>query len=212
MKTMYLARHAETVWNATSKIQGRSDTVLSPRGIVQTAQTIAFLSTIPFGLVLSSPLVRARALAEPVAASVHCELRILQELSEIDFGRWQGHSWEDVYRTDPARATAWDSREPGARADGGESLDEVRRRALSVRATVEASTSHLCLIVAHGAFNRVLISCLLDLPLTAIDDFPQSNASVSIFEADTERWRARVIDSTRHLENHGDDEGSGTLD
>ena len=209
MKTIYLVRHAETVWNATFRIQGCSDTVLSARGIVQTAQTAAFLSTVPFDLILSSPLIRARALAESVAASTGCELRILQELREIDFGRWQGHSWEDVYRTDPARATAWDSREPGARADGGESLEEVRHRALKVREAVEASSSHLCLIVAHGAFNRVLISCLLDLPLTAIDDFPQSNASVSIFEADTQRWRARVVDSTRHLRNHEDDKSLG---
>jgi len=199
MKTIYLTRHAETIWNATLKIQGRSDTVLSPRGVVQTAQTIAFLSTIPFELILSSPLVRARALAEPVAAAVHGELTILQELTEIDFGRWQGRSWEEVFHMDPRRATAWDRREPGARADGGESLEEVRLRALSVRGTVEASSSSLCLIVAHGAFNRVLMSTLLDLPLTSIDDFPQSNASVSIFEARNEKWQTRVIDSTCHL-------------
>jgi broad specificity phosphatase PhoE len=199
MKTIYLARHAETTWNATARIQGRSDTALSPRGIVQTAQSVAFLSTIPFDVVLSSPLVRARAIADPVAASLHCELKVLQELLEIDFGRWQGHLWEEVNRMDPETARAWDQREPDARPDGGESLEEARVRALSVQSRIESCSCALCLIVAHGAFNRILISALLDLPLTSIDDFTQSNASVSIFESRDGRWQARVIDSTCHL-------------
>jgi broad specificity phosphatase PhoE len=213
MKTLYLARHAETIWNATARIQGRIDTLLSPLGVVQTAQSIAYLSTVPFGLVLSSPLVRARALADPVAAALHCQLTVLQELTEIDFGCWQGHSWEEVSRMDPEAAAAWDRREPDARPDGGESLEEVRGRALSVRNIVDSDQCDLSLIVAHGAFNRVLISTLLGLPLTSIDDFTQSNASVSIFEVHNERWQARVIDSTCHLHMPVNQEGGlGTAD
>ncbi|MHB8070969.1 MAG: histidine phosphatase family protein [Candidatus Cryosericum sp.] len=213
MKTLYLARHAETIWNATARIQGRIDTLLSPLGVVQTAQSIAYLSTVPFGLVLSSPLVRARALADPVATALHCQLTVLQELVEVDFGRWQGHSWEEVSRMDPEAAAAWDRREPDARPDGGESLEEARGRALSVRNIVDSGQCDLCLIVAHGAFNRVLISTLLDLPLTSIDDFTQSNASVSIFEVHNGRWQARVIDSTCHLHVPVNQEGGlGTTD
>ncbi len=199
MKTIYLARHAETAWNAAARIQGRSDTALSPRGVTQTAQTVAFLSTIPFDLVLSSPLSRARAMAEPVAANLHCDFRVLQELVEIDFGRWQGHSWEEAYDMDPEAARAWDKRKPDARPDGGESLEEARTRAFSIQHRIESSSCSMCLVVAHGAFNRILISVLLGLPLTSIDNFTQSNAAVSIFETRKGRWQARVINSTCHL-------------
>lgn len=213
MKTIYLARHAETTWNATARIQGRSDTGLSPRGLIQTAQTVAWLSTIPFDLVLSSPLARARAMADPVAANLHCRLAIVQELTEIDFGHWQGHSWEEVECMNPDAARAWGQRQPSARPDGGESLEEARVRALSVLGRIDLSSYTVCLIVAHGAFNRIFISTLLDLPLASIDDFAQSNASVSIFDLLNARWQARIIDSTNHLHTPSTtEERSGTLD
>ncbi len=204
MKTLYLVRHAETAWNAKELIQGRCDTSLSPRGLVQTAKTVAYLSGIHFDLILSSPLTRARAVAEPVAAALGCKCCVLQELAEIDFGNWQGHSWKEVYRMNPEAAGIWDQRMPGARSDGGESFEEVRARARIVQRRIETSSHTLCLVVAHGAFNRIFISTLLGLPLTSIDDFPQSNASVSILEAQDGRWRARVIDSTRHLNAPGE--------
>ena len=201
MKTLYVARHGETTWNAKGRIQGRSNAPLSHRGLVQTSRTAAALGALPFDLVLSSPLDRSRSLAEAVARRVGCSMQILPELTEVDFGCWQGRSWDDIFAADPLNATRWDKRLPDARADGGESIEEVYARAIALRDIIDAQPFRLCLITGHGAFNRFFFTALLRLPVSAVDSFSQSNACLSVFEFDGNAWHTQMIDSTEHLRN-----------
>jgi len=200
MKTIYLVRHAETTWNLEGKVQGSQDTQLSLDGLAQTVKTVAFLSTLRFDAIFTSPLARARAIAEPVGLNLGVESIVMPELREIEFGGWEGHSWNEIGVMYPTTLAAWELKSPKARPDGGESLDDVRRRAEKVRSVVEASPGNVALVVAHGGLNRVLISVLLDLPLSSYSSFVQPNACISIFEAGDGRWQARVIDSTCHLD------------
>lgn len=199
MKSIYLVRHAETTWNLEGKVQGRRDTSLSINGLAQTVKTVAFLSALPFDTIFTSPLARARAIAEPVGVVLHIPPIVLPELQEIDFGDWEGHTWNEIEAMYPAPLATWERKSPETRPDGGESLADVCRRAAKVRSLVESSSGDLALVVAHGGFNRVFISVLLDLPLSSYDEFTQPNACISIFEAKDDGWQARVIDSTCHL-------------
>ncbi|MFZ2413190.1 MAG: histidine phosphatase family protein [Candidatus Cryosericum sp.] len=199
MKTIYLVRHAETTWNLEGKVQGSQDTQLSMDGLAQTLKTVAFLSALRFDTILTSPLARARAIAEPVGVNLGILPIVMSELREIEFGGWEGHSWNEIGAMYPTTLAAWELKSPEARPEGGESLDDVRHRAEKVRSVVEVSPGNVALIVAHGGFNRVLISVLLDLPLSSYSSFIQPNASISIFEAGEGKWQVRVIDSTCHL-------------
>lgn len=199
MKTIYLIRHAETTWNLEGKVQGSRDTPLSVEGLAQTVKTVAFLSALHFDTIFTSPLGRARAIAEPVGVNLGISPIVMPELREIDFGGWEGHTWNEIVVMYPATLDAWELKSPEARPDGGESLADVGRRAEKVRSMVESSSGDLVLVVAHGGFNRVLMSVLLDLPLSSYSSFTQPNACISIFEAETTKWQARVIDSTSHL-------------
>lgn len=199
MKTVYLVRHAETTWNQEGRVQGSHDTPLSVDGLAQTVKTVAYLSSLRFDTVFTSPLSRARAIAEPVGANLGMLPIVLPELREIEFGCWEGHTWHEIGDMYPATMAAWELKSPGARPDGGESLAEVGRRAEKVRSIVESSCGNLALIVAHGGFNRVLVSVLLELPLSSCTSLAQPNASISVFEVETSTWQARVIDSTCHL-------------
>jgi len=199
MKTIYLVRHAETTWNLEGKVQGSRDTQLSIDGLAQTVKTVAFLSALRFDTIFTSPLARARAIAEPVGANLGIPPIVVPELREIDFGGWEGHTWNEIGVMYPPALAAWELKSPEARPGGGESLADVRRRAGKVRSIVESSSGDLVLVVAHGGLNRVLMSVLLDLPLNSYSSFTQPNACISVFEAETGKWQARVIDSTCHL-------------
>ena len=199
MKTTYLVRHAETTWNLEGRIQGSRDTQLSPDGLAQTEKTVAFLSTLPFDIVFTSPLARARAIAEPVAASLGILPIVVPELREIEFGDWEGHTWDEVGAMFPATMAAWELKSPEARPDGGESLADVGDRARKVRLMLESNLGQLVLVVAHGGFNRVLMSVLLDLPPSKSDNSTQPNASISVFEANNSKWQVQLRDSTCHL-------------
>jgi len=199
MKTIYLIRHAETTWNLEGKVQGSRDTPLSVEGLAQTVKTVAFLSTLHFDTIFTSPLARARAIAEPVGVNLGISPIVMPELREIEFGGWEGYTWNEIVVMYPATLAAWELKSLEARPDGGESLADVGRRAEKVRSMVESSSGDLILVVAHGGFNRVLMSVLLDLPLSSYNSFIQPNACISVFEAETTKWQARVIDSTCHL-------------
>ena len=199
MKTIYLIRHAETTWNLEGKVQGSRDTPLSIDGLAQTVKTVAFLSALRFDTIFTSPLTRARAIAEPVGVNLGISPIVVPELREIEFGGWEGHTWNEIEAMYPATLAAWELKSLEARPDGGESLADVGRRAEKVRSRLESSSGDLVLVVAHGGFNRVLMSVLLDLPISSYNNFTQPNACISIFEAETSKWQARVIDSTCHL-------------
>ncbi|RIE06388.1 histidine phosphatase family protein [Candidatus Cryosericum terrychapinii] len=199
MKTIYLVRHAETSWNLEGKVQGSRDTQLSIDGLAQTAKTVAFLSALRFDTIFTSPLARARAIAEPVGVNLGISPIVVPELREIDFGGWEGHTWNEIGAMYPTALAAWELKSPEARPDGGESLADVRRRAEKVRSMLESNFGDLVLVVAHGGLNRVLMSVLLDLPVSSYSSFTQPNACISVFEAETNKWQARVIDSTCHL-------------
>jgi broad specificity phosphatase PhoE len=172
---------------------------LSIDGLAQTAKTVVFLSALRFDAIFTSPLTRARAIAEPVGANLGVPPIVVPELREIEFGGWEGHTWNEIQAKYPATLAAWELKSAGARPDGGESLDDVAHRARVVRSMLESKCGSLALVVAHGGFNRVFMSVLLDLPLSSYNRFTQPNACISVFEAETSKWQARVIDSTCHL-------------
>ncbi len=89
MKTIYLVRHAETTWNLEGKVQGSQDTQLSMDGLAQTVKTVAFLSALRFDTILTSPLARARAIAEPVGVTwAFCPSSCLScERSSLEAGK-----------------------------------------------------------------------------------------------------------------------------
>ncbi|MGB9667084.1 MAG: histidine phosphatase family protein [Candidatus Cryosericum sp.] len=199
MKTVYLVRHAETTWNAENRVQGVLDLPLSPTGIIQTQKTVALLSGTSFDVIFSSPLARARAIAEPVSHNLGMSTECVPDLREIAFGDWEGHTWNELTALYPETLAAWERHLPDARPDGGESLAEAGVRATKVRTLFESDAGQLLLAVAHGGFNRVLICTLLGVPFSELGRFPQSNASISIFELDQNGWHTVLLDSVTHL-------------
>ncbi|HEX2065505.1 MAG TPA: histidine phosphatase family protein, partial [Candidatus Thermoplasmatota archaeon] len=66
---------------------------------------------------------------------------------------------------------------------GGESpvLAQLRLRPFAARVRHEAHTGDVA-VVAHGRINRILIATLTGAGLTRLEEFPQSNASITELE------------------------------
>jgi broad specificity phosphatase PhoE len=79
---------------------------------------------------------------------------VLPDLQELCYGRWQGLDAAARERDDRALGERWRERSWSVRFPGGESLDDVDRRAARVLAGHPGGTVLLC---AHGHFNRVLL-------------------------------------------------------
>jgi broad specificity phosphatase PhoE len=88
------------------------------------------LATISIDAVYSSPLVRVRETAEPIATD-HClGVDIEDDLNEVDFGDWTGATF-DVLQADP-RWDAFNARHSAAVVPNGERPLDVQRRVVTL--------------------------------------------------------------------------------
>jgi alpha-ribazole phosphatase len=126
MSELILIRHAETDMAGT--FCGHSDPELNARGHAQLDELINRLRAEEIGVVYTSDLRRAhttgRAIAE--AFAVNCHVR--SALREINFGRWEGLTWEEIQRRDEVYARRWLAEYPRLPAPDGESLHHFERR------------------------------------------------------------------------------------
>ena len=175
---LWLVRHGETEWSKVGRHTGRTDLALTSVGEDQAREAATGMSTVAPGLVLCSPLRRARRTAE--LAGLRPD-DYDDDLMEWDYGAWEGLTTTEIraLRGDPGWRI-WDAPVPPG-ATPGEQLDDVQRRARRVidRCRPFLTEGHDCALVAHGHFLRVLTATWLDLPPVAARLFALEPASRS---------------------------------
>lgn len=168
--SLLLLRHGETPLSAERRFSGLGDPELNANGIAQAEAAAAELSRGPYGIqvVVSSPLRRARATAEIVAARLGLEVAVEEGLRETDFGDWEGHTFTEIQRRWPDELAAWLA-DPSAAPPGGESFEVAARR---VQATgdrlVERYEGKTVLAVSHVTPIKMLLRLALLAPLDAL--------------------------------------------
>jgi broad specificity phosphatase PhoE len=124
-----LVRHGVTSWNLAGRYQGRADPCLCEAGLLEARSAGAALRHTGAGLLLTSPLERARATAEVIRHSLGpISCRVDERLIELGFGEWEGLTQAEVKRSSPALLRQWKSAPHSVRFPGGESLEDGRRR------------------------------------------------------------------------------------
>ncbi|RKY00018.1 histidine phosphatase family protein [Candidatus Poribacteria bacterium] len=166
MISIMLIRHGETEWNVKEIFRGRVDIDLSQRGVEQARRLGEYLADERILAIYSSPLKRAVRTAEAIAEHHNLNIRIAPELMDLDFGEWQGLSHEEVKRRYRELYEKWLKSPHLVRMPGGESLEDVRERALRLidKVTVEFGKAEGAVaLVSHRVVNKVLICALLGL-------------------------------------------------
>jgi len=197
---LMLVRHGETVDNARGVTQGWSDSELSDRGRTQVQRLADRLARIAPTTVYSSSLGRAVATAEAVAGQLDLEVRLLDDLREMNCGRWEGMPFLEIRDKERETYERWTS-DPSFPCPGGESFSDVRARIERALATVERECGEenpRPLVVSHGNAIRIMATLLLDLPLSAARHFMQDNAALNIFERRKDRYLLRVWNDATH--------------
>ena len=115
--TLFLVRHGLTQANADGLLLGRADRPLTDVGRMQASEIAATIGR-P-GLVVSSPLARARETA--AAFGLEVEVEVDERWIEIDYGEYDCLPLRDV----PAEFWAAWRGDPSVRPPGGESLVDL---------------------------------------------------------------------------------------
>ena len=188
---IYLVRHGETDWNLAKRIQGTTDTELNETGILQAKQLADKLLSekIQPAAVYTSPLKRAHTTAKVVAEIFGLSAISHPGLKELDFGKWEGLTWDQVRETYPADYECWHKDRRYQHPTEGESYQELLDRVLpAIREIIETEGGSDCdkeiLIVIHSAIVISLRAWMDDTPFHQMAKrYPMGNAESFCFEA-----------------------------
>ncbi len=167
--TTILLRHGQTPLSVDRRFAGAGDAELTVLGTAQAraaARRLADRGDI--GLIVTSPLRRARKTAEEAARVTSAPVRVELDLREADFGAWEGLTFAEAQQKWPAEMAAWLA-DAEVAPPGGESLADVDRR---VRAVLDRLLARrpgtTLLIVSHVTPIKTLVRHALLAPATAL--------------------------------------------
>lgn len=188
---LFMVRHGETDWNRQGRSQGRTDVPLNASGRAQAAALSGGLAGDSLSAVYSSPLQRAHATAEAIAARHGLTVGILPGLAELDQGELDGLTIPEMREQYPGVLRRWNAGETSMRLPGGESMEEAAERAwLSIEAIrKDHAPSARVVVVSH---NLVILACLcraLGLPTSSFRYLRQQPASMHVLDLTAVRNR-----------------------
>ena len=183
---IYFVRHGETVWNKEKKIQGQSDIPLNEYGRELGTITAEALKDIPFDIVYSSPLIRAKETAEILVKNRSLEIHEDPRLVEMSFGEGEGESLPEIH-THPEMKLHNFIHNPGEYIPpaGGETFEELYNRCKNFieEVIIPAENKYeTMLIVGHGALIRGFIHNINHRPSKDFWIVTHKNCSVTIVD------------------------------
>jgi len=201
MALFYFLRHGETEWNAEGRLCGSTDVPLSDAGRHQARLLAMRFESIPIDAVYSSPLGRALETARIVGDAVGRDLIVDHRLTELNYGNWEGSTFDEIRRNSPAIYRAWDA-DPATNAPpGGETGVQLIERVTPFLADVaRRHPSGHVVVACHKSVCRLLACHLMGLPLSEYRrQIPMQNAAMNIFEAIEGKWQVVTLNDVSHL-------------
>jgi broad specificity phosphatase PhoE len=202
MTRLLLVRHGHVEGIEPEIFRGRADiplTALGRRQAQATAQRIATHWQV--GAVYTSPLQRCVHTGAAIASTCAVSSAVLEAVSDIDYGDWQGKAVAEVRAAVPELFERWHSAPQLMRFPGGESLQDMAARAAG--ALIDVLARHgddTVVLVGHDSVNRVLLLQLLDQPLSAYWVLQQWPCGISEVVVEGTQVRVLRVNETAHLD------------
>ena len=179
MAIILLIRHGENDW-VGKKLAGHLPGVhLNQKGQEQAQELATKLQNLQFKAIYSSPLERAMETAQPLATITQLTINPLQDLSEINFGDWQGKTIKQLQRLKLWKTV---QKHPSQmQFPNGESFKSAQQRLVNCLEGISQNhePNDLVACFSHSDSIRLLVSYYLDMPLDSFQKINISTASIS---------------------------------
>ena len=145
------------------------------------------LQALPAGIdaLWTSPLQRARTLAEALAPALGCAPQTDARWQELHFGDWEGRPWSAI---DRAESDPW-AADPEHRAPpGGETLAALRARVHAAMDALAEQSATRALVVAHAGPIRVALARARGHVATEALAQPLAFGGLTVLRHDGQRW------------------------
>lgn len=197
-------RHGEVAAPHRGTFYGQLDVPLSPEGLAGSLRLAAELAREAPERVYSSPLARARALAQAVADGCGVPLVVEPAFAELDRGLWTGRARAAIEVESPGAVAAYIADPERASAPGGERESELAARVWrAVDTLTDRHSGGNVLLVAHAHVLRVIMARIAGwspaesmqhfLPLLGVADLERSGGRWRIVSASAALDQAQVL-------------------
>lgn len=180
---LLLARHGQTDWNVQGRWQGGADVPLNAEGRREAEALAAMLAGERLDAVYCGTLSRSLETAALVARVHGLVPHADPRLNEICLGEWEGLSADEIEAAYPAVYREWVERPGAACPPGGETLAQVRDRAIAAVEEVRAAyPSGTVCVVTHKTVIVVVRSHYLGLDVRDEMARMPANATYEVIE------------------------------
>jgi len=158
-KTLFLLRHGRTGFSG--RYIGSRDVDLSPEGSQQIKDLRNSIKPELFDAVYASPLLRCRQSCDILFPDSTVQYK--DALREIDFGRWEGLTFEEIRQQDSESVNSW-AEDPGNFTfPEGESVPDFSKRIEKVARFLSKEQGQRLMLVCHGGVIRGLLCYFLGI-------------------------------------------------
>jgi broad specificity phosphatase PhoE len=202
---IWLIRHGQTEWNKKSIFRGHKDIPLSKSGRLEALLAARWLKNRGIHIVYSSPLKRASETASIIAQECNSHVQTLDALLDINFGKWEGKTFEWVRTHDPDNYDVYKKFPHQCKFPGGESIPDCFSRvfhAFSDAASKNENKRLNTAFVTHRVILKLILIGSLELPLSSFWKIQLDTCSISVLDLNESGFIVRVINSTCHLTDH----------
>lgn len=201
MMKLLLVRHGQTLWNHTARYQGHSDIELSDTGRTQAKLLAGRLANEEIQAVYASDLKRALETASIIAEPHGLAVQALPELRELNFGAWEGLTFEEIKTRYSDIADNWHASPGLVRIPEGESFQELTVRANSaVASLIKKHDPATIAVVTHGGTIRAIICALLGIDLNNLFRIRQDNGALNVIDYYDGYGILGLLNDTDHFE------------
>lgn len=189
--TLYLVRHPATAWTGVRYL-GRRDLGWSRAGHRRADELVAsFRGRLgPSALVITSPLRRARALADRLAVATACTVEVDERWTEVDVGHVEGGTFADLEARDPLLAGRLAAGDLGIDWPAGERFAELEARVVAAFNDARDRRERPVVVVTHAGPIAVLLGRLA--PASAVR-FVGAGDALALEETGRGTWTVRPV-------------------
>jgi len=177
---IWLVRHGEPA-GVRGRCYGKLDIGLSVAGRAQMERAAACLKAEPLEAIYASPRVRTMESARIVAGFHDCDCQEDGGLCEIDFGEFEGLTYDEIAARYPAIYRQWMESPTEVQFPHGESFATMRVRVLrAFEAIRERHEDGTVAIVTHGGVIRIVLAWALEMPDRCLFRLAQDYAAMNL--------------------------------
>jgi len=185
MARLYIMQSGLSTWQQQDRAEPASGAPLTEDAARQVTDTAEELAGEPIGVVYSASGESELQTARLVARKLALKARTENDLRDVDYGLWQGLTFEEIKRRQPKLYKEWTSAHAGARPPQGETFAEAQQRLRrAVRGILKRYKNRPPLLVLRPVALGLLRCLLLKERIEALWRYVDAEFTWASFDAE----------------------------